>query len=139
MKAKSQTQKAHHGGKKMASALNWFEIPVSDLDRAKQFYSTVLEGDFTDQSMGDEGTMSIFPHQDGVGGALVESKVLNYTPSQEGSVVYLNGGDDLSIPLGKVESAGGKVLVDKMGIGENGFIAFFLDTEGNKVGLHSMG
>jgi len=123
----------------MASALNWFEIPVNDLDRAKAFYGKVLDGELTNMDMGDEGTMATFPSQDGVGGALVESKALNYTPSQEGSIVYLNGGDDLSVPLGRVESAGGKVLVDKMGIGENGFIAFFLDTEGNKVGLHSMG
>ena len=123
----------------MASALNWFEIPVTDLDRAKAFYGEVLAGELTLQDMDGEGTMAILPYEDGVGGALVKSETWNYKPSQEGSIVYLNGGDDLSVPLGRVESAGGKVLVDKMGIGENGFIAFFQDTEGNKVGLHSAG
>ena len=124
----------------MKNALNWFEIPVSDLDRAKQFYGTVLNGELNVQPMGEDGTMAILPSQDGVGGALVKSDSddWDYTPSQKGSIVYLNGGNDLSVPLSKVETAGGKVLVDKMDIGENGFVAFFLDTEGNKVGLHSM-
>jgi len=58
--------------------------------------------------------------------------------SAMGSMVYLNGGDDLSVPLSRVEAAGGKVLLDKMSIGEYGFIAYFLDSEGNKVALHSM-
>jgi len=49
-------------------------------------------------------------------------------------------GNDLSVPLGRVESAGGKVILPKTGIGENrGFIALFIDTEGNKVGFHSVG
>ncbi|MCA9835428.1 MAG: VOC family protein [Trueperaceae bacterium] len=124
----------------MANALNWFEIPVADTDRAKAFYSTVLDAELTTQDMMGEGLMTILPYQNGqgVGGALVQSESLQYTPSQTGSVIYLNGGDDLSVPLSKVESAGGKVLAEKMSIGENGFIAFFLDTEGNKVGLHSM-
>jgi predicted enzyme related to lactoylglutathione lyase len=52
-------------------------------------------------------------------------------------VVYLNAGEDLAVALAKVEGAGGQVLVPKTGIGENGFFAYFLDTEGNKVGLHS--
>ena len=126
----------------MANALNWFDIPVSDLDRARTFYGTVLETELTPpmdlgvEGPSEGGKQAIFLTQDGVGGALVQSDY--YQPSQQGSVIYLNGGDDLSIPLGRVEPAGGKVLADKMGIGENGFIAFFLDTEGNKVGLHSM-
>ena len=59
-------------------------------------------------------------------------------PSQEGTVVYLNAGDDLSEPLSKVEDAGGKVILPRTSIGENGFIAHFIDTEGNRVALHSM-
>jgi predicted enzyme related to lactoylglutathione lyase len=122
----------------MTNALNWFEIPVTNMSRAKAFYSKVLGGDLPTQNMGEDGTMSILPYQEGVGGALVHNETWNYKPSQEGTIVYLNGGQDLSVALGKVNAAGGKVLVDKMGIGENGFIAFFLDTEGNKVGLHSV-
>ena len=122
----------------MTNALNWFEIPVTDIDRAKAFYGEVLGSElkaFSVAELGDR-TERMLPYQDGVGGALVQHD--DYIPSQAGSVVYLNGGDDLSVPLGRVEKAGGKVLAEKMGIGENGFIAFFLDTEGNKVGLHSM-
>ena len=123
----------------MINALNWFEIPVADMDRAKAFYGEVLGSElkaFAVDELGDR-TERILPYQDGVGGALVQHD--DYTPSQTGSVIYLNGGDDLSVFLGKVEAAGGKVLADKMSIGEAGFIALFLDTEGNKVGLHSAG
>lgn len=57
-----------------------------------------------------------------------------------GTTVYLDGGDDLSLHLGRIESAGGKVILPKTAIGENrGFIALFIDTEGNKVGFHSLG
>ena len=127
----------------MANVVNWFDIPVSNLDRARTFYSAVLDTELTPpmdlgmEGSSEDGVQAIFPAREGVGGALVQSD--NYKPSQEGSVVYLNGGDDLNIPLGKVEAAGGKIVMDKMSIGENGFIAFFSDTEGNKVGLHSMG
>lgn len=126
----------------MANVVNWFDIPVSNLDRARAFYGTVLGTELTPpmglgiEGSDEDGVQAIFPARDGVGGALVQSA--HYRPSQEGSIVYLNGGEDLSVPLGKVESAGGKIVVEKMSIGENGFIAFFQDTEGNKVGLHSM-
>jgi hypothetical protein len=57
-----------------------------------------------------------------------------------GTTVYLDGGNDLSVPFSRVENAGGKVILPKTAIGENrGFIALFIDTEGNKVGLHSIG
>ena len=127
----------------MANVVNWFDIPVNNLDRARTFYGTVLSTELTPpmdlgmEGSSEDGIQAIFPARDGVGGALVQSA--HYRPSQEGSVVYLNGGEDLSVPLGKVEAAGGKIVMEKMGIGENGFIAFFLDTEGNMVGLHSMG
>lgn len=119
----------------MASAINWFDIPVTDMDRAKAFYSTLLGSELT-IAEDEQGTMATLPYQDGVGGALMQGD--DYTPSRQGSVIYLNGGADLSVSLGKVEAAGGKILTDKMSIGENGFIALFLDTEGNRVGLHSM-
>ena len=80
-------------------------------------------------------TMAMFPQQEGVGGAIVHGE--GYTPSQEGAVVYLNGGQDLGSILDKVTNAGGTVVMPKTGIGEHGFIAFFIDSEGNKVGLHS--
>ena len=73
----------------------------------------------------------------GVGGALMQSEGSN--PSMDGTVVYLSGGNDLSTPLSKVEAAGGKITMAKTAIGKNGFMAHFMDTEGNHVALHSMG
>lgn len=119
----------------MASAINWFEIPVTDMARAKAFYASVLDASELQEQNAKGMLMTFLPYEGGVGGALVKDD--DYVPSQTGSVVYLNGGDDLSLPLGRVEKAGGQVLADKMAIGENGFIAFFLDTEGNKIGIHS--
>lgn len=121
----------------MANVINWFEIPVSNFDRACEFYSVVLEGEI--QKIDFEGTkMGFLPHSgpDGVGGALVKGD--GYEPATKGSLVYLNGGNDLSTPLSRVEKAGGKIVMSKTSIGENGFIARFLDTEGNSVALHSM-
>ena len=124
----------------MANALNWFEIPVTNLGRAKAFYEKVLDAELIDAEMDESGMeMAMFPASDGVGGGLVKSEEWDYVPSRNASIIYLNGGDDLSVPLGKVKAAGGEVVQDKMGIGENGFIALFVDSEGNRVGLHSMG
>lgn len=123
----------------MKNAVNWFEIPVTDYNRAKQFYSTVFGHDIQDHDMGDKPMKyGIFPYDmgEGVGGAIVQMEGMN--PSADGSTVYLNGGDDLSIALSKVEAAGGSIIMPKTNIDENGFIAQFIDTEGNRVALHSM-
>lgn len=123
----------------MTNAINWFEIPVKDFDRAKKFYSTVLGAAVMDAPM-PEMKYGILPYDmenKGIGGAIVASNG-EQKPSAEGTTVYLNGGDDLSTPLSRVEEAGGKVLLPKTSIGENGFMAHFLDTEGNKVAFHSM-
>lgn len=122
----------------MANALNWFEIPVTDMNRALKFYNTILGVEmFTMEAM-PGFTMAMLPAtENDVGGAIVKGE--GYAPSQQGTVVYLNGGDDLNNVLNKVEGAGGKVIMPKTNIGEYGFMAYFTDTEGNKVGLHSMG
>jgi predicted enzyme related to lactoylglutathione lyase len=118
------------------NAINWFEIPVSNLERATQFYGTILGAKFEPmEAMGLR--MAFFPMENGgVGGALVQGN--GYVPTAQGINVYLNGGEDLDAILRRVEAAGGKVALPKTSIGENGFMALFLDTEGNKVGLHSM-
>lgn len=121
----------------MANAVNWFEIPVSDMHRATAFYSAIFAFQFEAGPASEGYLMATFPADNGVGGALVSGE--GYVPSASGTTVYLNGGHDLSIVLNRVEAAGGKVLVPKTDIGENGFFAFFLDTEGNRVGLHSNG
>ncbi len=121
----------------MTNALNWFEIPASDIERAIKFYNTIFDIELIPMEMGDGFPMAMFPAEDGVPGAVIQGE--GYTPSAEGSLIYLNGGEDLNNVLNRVEGAGGQVVSPKFDIGENGFAAFFLDTEGNKVGLHSMG
>ncbi len=120
----------------MKNALNWFEIPVTDFDRAKTFYEQVLDCTMETNEM--EGIkMAFFPAdwENGIGGGI--SKAEGHEPSDQGTLVYLNGGDDLSVPLGRVEAAGGKVIMPKTDIGPNGFMGMFMDTEGNKVAFHS--
>lgn len=124
----------------MTNAINWFEIPVKNFDRAKQFYSTVLGQEVVDHPMPMPNVKyGILPYDQenkGVGGAIIQAEDQN--PTTDGPTIYLNGGDDLSAPLARVEAAGGKIIVPKMGIGENGFMAQFIDTEGNRIALHSM-
>ena len=120
----------------MANMINWFEIPVKDMSRAKKFYTAVLKKELKQMPGMPEYEMYAFPwSQTEIGGALAAGK--GYVPSQEGSIVYLNAEDGISATVGRAEKAGGKVLVPKVDIGENGFLAYILDTEGNKVGLHS--
>lgn len=123
----------------MKNAINWFEIPVKNFDRAKAFYEAVFETELQPMEVeGMEGQMAVFPadmETGGVSGSIITGP--GYEPSQAGSLVYLNGGDDLSIPLARVEAAGGSVIVPKTSIGENGFIAHFTDPEGNRVAFHS--
>ncbi len=119
------------------NSLNWFEIPASDIKRAVKFYETVFSIEMPQMEMG--GSMAFFPGDNmagNVGGALVQSPM--HKPSTEGAVIYLNANPDLDIALGKVEKAGGKVVMPKTKItDEIGFMAFFTDTEGNKVAMHS--
>lgn len=123
----------------MKHVVSWFEIPVKNYERAKQFYSTVLNSEIVDHHMPEQHVKyGMFPYDkdnNGVGGGLIEAE--GQTPTTDGPTIYLNGGEDLSVPLGKVESSGGKITMPKTDIGENGFMAQFLDTEGNRIALHS--
>jgi predicted enzyme related to lactoylglutathione lyase len=121
----------------MTNSINWFEIPVSDFDRAKEFYGKLFNAEISEMPH-PEYKYGILPGdmQNGVSGAIVQGQ--GFTPSETGALVYLNGGDDLSAPLSRVEEAGGKVVLPKTSIGSNGFMAHFIDSEGNKVALHSM-
>ncbi len=124
----------------MKNAINWFEIAVSDYDRAKKFYSEILGAPVTDHPMPDPtmkyGLLPYDQENQGVGGAILEYEMAK--PSADGTVVYLNGGEDLSTPLAKIEPAGGEIIMPKTAIGEAGFMAHFIDTEGNRIALHSM-
>jgi predicted enzyme related to lactoylglutathione lyase len=122
----------------MKNAINWFEIPVKNFSRAKKFYETLF-GEAIHEMPHPSYKYGMLPadmQNGGVGGGIVEGE--GFEPSMKGPLVYLNGGDDLSVPLSKVEAAGGKILMPKTAIGPNGFMAHFSDTEGNKLALHSM-
>ena len=121
----------------MSHAINWFEIPVKNFDRAKAFYEAVLSATMHPmEAMGMKSAFFPVDFEKGdIGGCIIEGK--GYEPSNQGALIYLNGGEDLSVPLARVERAGGKIVLPKTAIGENGFMAWFEDTEGNKVGFHS--
>lgn len=121
----------------MNNAVNWFEIPAKDFKRAVKFYNTIFDIEmFTHEAMGFP--MAFFPSDRGaVGGTVIQKD--GHEPCSKGTLIYLNGGEDLSVPLSKVEKAGGKVLEPKRQVSpEIGYVAQFLDTEGNRVALHSM-
>jgi hypothetical protein len=120
----------------MPNAPNWFEIPATDIERAK-FYGSLLGTEIAVGEGSPGNKLAMFPAEDGVGGALVKGE--SYSPTTEGSIVYLSAGNDSAAVLGRVEKAGGKILLPRTDIGEHGFVAFVLDTEGNRVGLHGMG
>lgn len=121
----------------MVTTLNWFEIPATDFERAKAFYATVLDAELYDDPNRHYAYLPANPEKGEFGGAIGFGE--NFVPATTGITIYLDGGDDLSVPLSRVEGAGGKVILPKTAIGGNGFIALFIDTEGNKVGFHSMG
>ncbi len=119
------------------NAVGWFEIPVTDMPRAKAFYEHVFGIPLHLMEMGP-AIMAMFPAEPaspGAGGALIKTD--GYTPSYAGTVVYFSV-PDIEATLAKSQGRGGKTVVPKMSIGEFGFIAHFEDTEGNRVALHSM-
>ncbi len=121
----------------MINSINWFEIPVTDFDRAKKFYETIYDAEIMEMPF-PIGRYGMLPcdMENGVGGGIAQGQ--GYEPSTKGALIYLNGGEDLNIPLAKVEAAGGSIVLPKTSIGGNGFMAYIIDTEGNKIALHSM-
>ena len=121
------------------NAISWFEIPATDLDRAQKFYETIFDTTLAAMDFPNI-RMRLFQLRDntGVGGAVVDSGGFHKPSLSEGPLIYLNGDPDLQNVLEKVESAGGKIVVPKTAISpEYGFIGIFIDTEGNRIGLHS--
>lgn len=138
--AKKKTVKKKAASKapaKPVNAVNWFEIPVVDYNRAAAFYSTILGVKLAFMEFGGTKMGMIQGKNGGVGGAIVQGN--DYMPTDKGALIYLNGGSDLSKILSRVETAGGRIMVPKTMITkEYGYMAIFFDTEGNKIGLHSM-
>jgi predicted enzyme related to lactoylglutathione lyase len=117
--------------------VNWFEIPVKDIGRARKFYEKVLGLELSPYDM-EPFTMAFFPMTQGAQGAagsLIKGE--SYEPSHAGTVVYFSV-DDIEETLRRINANGGKTLMPKKSIGQYGFIAHFEDTEGNRLALHSM-
>lgn len=120
----------------MKSYLSIFEIPATDLTRAINFYQNILA--ISIEQMEFPGlAMGLFPYE----GQLVTGVIMQgegYEPAANGITIYLNGGDNLQNALDRVEENGGKIIIPKTPhADEIGFFAIFLDSEGNKMGLHS--
>lgn len=122
------------------NAINWFEIPATDLQRAKTFYQTIFGIDDMEEMEMMGNKMAFLPFEDGngkVSGALVQGE--GYKPTVDGALVYLNADPSMEA-ADKIESAGGKILMPKTHIGDNiGYMAVFIDSEGNRMALHSNG
>lgn len=122
------------------NVVGWFEIPVQDMDRAVKFYETVFGFSLSRHKMGP-ADMAWFPMVDrgmGAAGSLTFYRDA-YRPSADGVLIYFTAfSGDLSIELSRVEAAGGKVLESKQLISDDvGFMGIFLDSEGNRIALHS--
>ena len=122
----------HH--MKLKNYVSWFEIPVYDIHRAAKFYNDIY-GIEMEMHVGEEFAMAYFPADQGVGGALIAGP--GCYPSDTGSLIYLNAGNDLDGVLGRVELAGGRVIMSKTHINDaSGNFALFIDSEGNRLALH---
>jgi uncharacterized protein len=125
----------------MNNAISWFEIPATDLQRAQTFYESIFGVSLIPMDMPNI-KMRMFPIDDpmnGIGGAVVDSGGFHKPSATDGTLVYLNGNPDVQLVLDKVIPAGGTIMVPKTEISpEYGFMAVIMDTEGNRIGLHSV-
>lgn len=124
----------------MKHAISWFEIPAANLERAQKFYETIFDISLAPMDLPNI-KMRMFPLDDpmnGVGGAVVESGGFHKPSATDGPLIYLNGNPDVQQILDRVAAAGGTIMVSKTEISPDyGFMAVFIDTEGNRIGLHS--
>ncbi len=137
VQAQSESSTGNLNSSNMNTFVSIFEIPATDITRAITFYQTILGIDI--ERMDFPGMeMGIFPYENQViTGVIMKGE--GYLPSDQGITIYLNGGNDLQTILDQVEVNGGKILVPKTPhADESGFFAIFIDSEGNKMGLHSV-
>jgi len=126
----------------MKNAISWFEIPATDLSRAQKFYETIFGITLVPLDL-QNIKMRMFPLENpmgvGVGGALCDSGGFHKPSATDGPLIYLNANPDVQLILDKIEKAGGKIMVPKTEISpEYGHMAVFIDTEGNRIALHSV-
>ena len=125
----------------MKSAISWFEIPATDLERATKFYENIFGVSLIPMDLPNI-KMRMFPVEDpttDIGGALADSGGFHKPSATDGPLIYLNGNPDVQNVLDKVVKAGGSIVVPKTEISpEHGFMAVIVDSEGNRIGLHSI-
>lgn len=123
------------------NAISWFEIPVTDIQRAQAFYEAIFDVKLIPLDL-ENIKMRMFPIEDPssqVGGALSLAEGFYKPSTTDGTLIYLNANPDVQNVLDKIEGAGGKIVVPKTEISpEYGYMAVFIDTEGNRVALHSV-
>ncbi len=121
----------------LAHAIDWFEIPVRDMDRAQAFYEKLLATSMRRETINGQ-TLALFGYAEaGVGGCLMAGPNAP-KPSDSGTMVYLNAGASLDAVLARVEAAGGRIATPKVKLpGDMGCFAHIADSEGNRVGLHA--
>jgi predicted enzyme related to lactoylglutathione lyase len=125
----------------MKNAASWFEIPTRNLDRAQKFYEFILGIEFQIFDLPNI-KMRIFPIEDpqsGIGGALVDSGGFHQPSKTDGPLIYLYANPNVQAVLDKVKKAGGEVLVPKTPVSDDfGYMAVIIDSEGNRIALHSV-
>ncbi len=115
----------------------WFEIPSINFERAVVFYESVFQIHMARENIG--GALAMFPASEGQGGGAIVAPQMGYAPSTTGAVIYLGGGENVAPLLERVVASGGTVLLPKTALPPGmGFFAHFQDSEGNRIGLHSM-
>lgn len=123
---------------KTTNILNWFEIPTIDIQRAKKFYEAIFDIEMIDMQLSGFN-MIAFPwsNESGkVSGALIQYEMSK--PSMDGVSIYLNANPNIQTVIDRIEAAGGKIAIPKTQISsEIGYMAFFVDTEGNRIALHA--
>lgn len=121
----------------MQTKINWFEIPSIDFSRAVSFYETIFDNKLKVEQFG-AFPLGVFPGSDGSSiGCVIQGEP--YVPNKDGTVVYLDATPDMDNVLARIEAAGGRILMEKTALPQDmGYIAHFLDTEGNRLALHAM-
>lgn len=120
---------------KLKDYVSWFEIPAINFQQAVNFYNEIYGIDM-EKNFDGNYAMAFFPTEKGIGGAIVAGP--GSIPSIIGPLIYLNAGKDLNQILNRIEPAGGRIVMPKTMINEeSGYFAIFIDSEGNKLALHS--
>jgi hypothetical protein len=121
----------------MQTKINWFEIPASDFSRAVRFYESIFEKKLRVEKFGG-GQLGVFTNTDGESfGGVMQGE--GCTPGSDGTVIYLDASPAIDQVIARIKTAGGRIKMDKFALPDSmGYIAHFIDTEGNRLALHSM-